>query len=99
MRDDLLDRGEPVGRHLVMQALHMALNRRAVGAELLHHSDKGAQYASYDFRALLTEHGITCSMSGTGNAYDNAAMESFFGLLKRERVYRRPGFTPFSRTV
>ena len=82
--------GSRITRHLVMQALTMALNRRDAGPELIHHSDKGSQYASYDFQRLLEEHGIVCSMSGTGNAYDNAAMESFFGLLKRERVYRRP---------
>ena len=82
--------GSRITRHLVMQALTMALNRRDAGPELLHHSDKGSQYASYDFQRLLDEHGIMCSMSGTGNAFDNAAMESFFALLKRERVYRRP---------
>ena len=81
-----------ITRHLVMQALNMALMQRELGPELLHHSDKGSQYASYDFRNLLEEHGILCSMSGTGNAYDNAAMESFFALLKRERVYRRPRY-------
>ena len=82
--------GNRITRHIVMQALTMALNRRDAGQELMHHSDKGSQYASYDFQNLLDEHGIMCSMSGTGNAFDNAAMESFFGLLKRERVYRRP---------
>ena len=56
---------------------------------LLHHSDRGSQYASDDFQSLLDDHGIECSMSGTGNCYDNAAMESWFGLLKRERVHRR----------
>ena len=81
-----------ITRHLVMQALTMALTRRELGPELMHHSDKGSQYASHDFRGLLDEHGIVCSMSGTGNAYDNAAMESFFALLKRERVYRRPRY-------
>lgn len=84
--------GSRITRHLVMQALIMALNRREAEPELMHHSDKGSQYASYDFQKLLTEHGIVCSMSGTGNAYDNAAMESFFALLKRERVYRRPKY-------
>ncbi len=81
-----------ITRHLVMRALTMALTRRELGPELMHHSDKGSQYASYDFRDLLDKHGIVCSMSGTGNAYDNAAMESFFALLKRERVYRRPRY-------
>ena len=80
-----------ITRQLVIQALSMALMRRVVEPEtLMHHSDKGSQYASYDFRDLLEQHAIQCSMSGTGNAFDNAAMESFFALLKRERVYRRP---------
>ena len=51
------------------------------------------QYASYDFQRLLDEHGIMCSMSGTGNAFDNAAMECSFTLLKRERVHRRPVYS------
>jgi putative transposase len=79
-----------ITRHLVLQALNTALMGREPQPDMLHHSDKGSQYASYDFRELLDEHGIVCSMIGTGNAYDNAAMESFFALLKRERVYRRP---------
>lgn len=78
-----------ITRDLVLKALLMALWRRNPDSELLHHSDRGSQYASADFQALLAEHGIVCSMSGTGNCYDNAAMESFFGLLKRERVHRR----------
>lgn len=82
--------GSRITRHLVMQALIMALNWRETEPELMHHSYKGSQSASYDFQKLLEEHGIVCPMSGTGNAYDNVAMESFFGLLKRERVYRRP---------
>lgn len=76
-------------RDLVLKALLMALWRRNPEADLLHHSDRGSQYASDDFQSLLDDHGIQCSMSGTGNCYDNAAMESWFGLLKRERVYRR----------
>ena len=67
----------------------MALSRRRPAGELMHHSDRGSQYASNDFQSLLDEHGIECSMSGAGNCYDNAAVESFFALLKRERVYRR----------
>ncbi len=78
-----------ITRDLVLKALLMALWRRRPNGGLIHHSDRGSQYASGDFQALLDEHGITCSMSGTGNCYDNAAMESFFGLLKRERVNRR----------
>jgi len=78
-----------ITRDLVLKALLMALWRRNPSSELLHHSDRGSQYVSDDFQALLDAHGIVCSMSGTGNCYDNAAVESFFGLLKRERVHRR----------
>jgi putative transposase len=78
-----------MNRELVLNALLMALWRRHPEGELLHHSDRGSQYASGDFQALLETHGIVCSMSGTGSCYDNAAMESFFALLKRERVHRR----------
>lgn len=69
---------------LVEQALRMALIRRRPGAGLLHHSDRGSQYASGDYRALLAAWGIAVSMSRTGNCHDNAVMESFFGKLKTE---------------
>ena len=75
-------------RHLVMGALSMALGRRNPKADLIHHSDRGAQYTSDDFRDELNRHGIQCSMSARGNCYDNAVVESFFGLLKRECVNR-----------
>src|SRR5690606_1423420 len=59
---------------------------------LLHHSDQGSQYTSEQFQRLLADHGITCSMSRSGNVWDNAAMESFFSSLKTERcagkIYR-----------
>ena len=67
----------------------MALAYRHPDGGLIHHSDRGAQYLSDDYQALLKEYGIECSMSARGNCYDNAAVESFFSLLKRERVYRR----------
>ncbi len=76
-------------RHLVHSALSMALGQRHVEGELIHHSDRGAQYLSDDFQALLKKHGIDCSLSGAGSCYDNAAVESFFASLKRERVKRR----------
>jgi putative transposase len=76
-------------RSLVEQALRMALFRRRPRAGLLHHSDRGSQYASGDYRALLAAWGITASMSRTGDCYDNAAMESFFGTLKTECVTAR----------
>jgi putative transposase len=77
-----------ISRHLVIDALNMALGVREPTDQLIHHSDRGAQYTSDDFRDMLEKHGIQCSMSGRGNCYDNAVVESFFGLLKRERVNR-----------
>ena len=72
---------------LCLDALGMALEQRRPGEGLLHHSDRGVQYACEAYQSLLEERGITCSMSGVGNCYDNAAMESFFGTLKTELVY------------
>ena len=77
------------GRELVMDALSMALGNRQPDGTLIHHSDRGPQYTSEDFRALLETHNIECSMSAKGSCYDNAAVESFFSLLKRERIQRR----------
>lgn len=76
-----------ISRHLVMDAMAMALGQRDKPA--IHHSDRGSQYTSDDFRDLLLKHGIQCSMSGRGNCYDNAPVESFFSSLKRERIRRR----------
>jgi putative transposase len=78
-----------ITRDLILKALPMAPWRRNSDSDLLHHSDRGSQYASGGFQGLLDAHGIVCSMSGTGNRYDNAARESFFGLLKRARVIHR----------
>jgi len=75
-------------RHLAIDALNMSIEQRQPDGVLLHHSDRGAQYTSDDFRDVLVKHGIECSMSARGNCYDNAVVESFFGLLKRERVNR-----------
>jgi transposase InsO family protein len=72
----------------VAGALSMALKKRRPGAGLLHHSDRGVQYACGDYRKLLNEHGIVASMSRSGNCYDNAVAESFFGTLKTELVHR-----------
>lgn len=69
---------------LPLAALKMALTRRTAGPGLLHHSDRGAQYASRAYRRLLAAHRVTASMSRPGNAYDNAPMESFFATLKSE---------------
>jgi len=72
---------------LVCQALRQAVGNRKPYAGLIHHSDRGVQYASGDYQNLLDVYGITCSMSGKGNCYDNAMMESFMGTLKVERVH------------
>jgi putative transposase len=69
---------------LVQQALQMALGRRRPAAGLVHHSDRGSQYASHAYRNLLADRGIICSMSGQGDCLDNAVAERFFGSLKRE---------------
>lgn len=69
---------------LVEDALKMALGRRFPLDKLLHHSDQGSQYTSQAVRALLDKHHILVSMSGVGNCYDNAPVESFFGTLKTE---------------
>lgn len=74
---------------LVSDALTMALWRRGLPKELLHHSDQGTQYTSEQFQRLLSQHGITCSMSRRGDCWDNAAIESFFSSLKTERTNRR----------
>ncbi len=78
-----------INRHLVLDALNMALGQRRPGEDLIHHSDRGVQYLSDDFQALLKVNGITCSMSDKGSCYDNAVVESFFASLKRERTKRR----------
>jgi putative transposase len=72
---------------IVVDALAMAWFRRQPAPGLIHHSDRGSQYASYAFQAQLKEYGMLCSMSRTGNCWDNAPTESFFNSLKNERVY------------
>lgn len=72
---------------LVIAALEQALIHRNPLPGLMHHSDRGSQYTSQDFQKKLAQYNITASMSGTGNCYDNAAMESFFHTLKTELVY------------
>ena len=74
---------------LVVAALSMALQQRRPDAGLLLHSDRGSQYASREYQALLAQHGIRCSMSRKGNCWDNAVMERFFLNLKMERVWQR----------
>ncbi len=74
---------EHMERSLVIRALRMALLTRKPHKGLLHHSDRGSQYASNDYQKLLDDNKITCSMSRKGNCYDNAVMESFFATLSR----------------
>lgn len=76
-------------REFVMQAVRMALWQRGGDRPVILHSDRGTQYTSAEYQRFLAEHGIVSSMSGVGSCYDNAVAESFFGLLKRERVNRR----------
>lgn len=77
-----------LGRTLVVDALQMAITARNPAEGLIHHSDRGSQYASYDYQRVLQQKGIVGSMSRKGNCYDNAPTESWFATLKRELVYR-----------
>ena len=73
-------------KELVLDTLNMSLNRRKTRAGLLHHSDRGSQYASYKFQNILAKNKFKCSMSRKGECYDNAVVESFFNTLKTELV-------------
>ena len=72
---------------IVTDALTMAWFRRKPAAGLIHHSDRGSQYASHEFQTKLVAYGMVCSMSRKGNCWDNAPAESFFNSLKNERVH------------
>jgi len=72
---------------LTLDALGLALARRRPPQGLLHHSDRGSQYASRDYQRVLAQHGIVCSMSRRGDCWDNAVAESFFATLKVELVH------------
>ena len=74
---------------VVMDALTMASFRRKPAPGVIHHSDRGSQYANHAFQASLAEYGMICSMSRKGNCWDNAPTESFFNSLKNERVHGR----------
>ncbi len=75
-------------RGLALSALRKALIMRRPNKGLIHHSDRGSQYCSIDYQAELISHGIQISMSGKGNCYDNAMVETFFKTLKAEMVWR-----------
>jgi putative transposase len=80
--------GRTLEAGLAVSALSMALRQRRPAPGLVHHSDRGVQYASYEYTDLLKQHGAQISMSRKGNPYDNAACESFMKTLKYEEVYR-----------
>ena len=76
-------------KELVGQAVLMALWQKQSTGGVILHSDRGSQYTSHEYQLFLATHGIVSSMSAVGSCYDNAAAESFFGVLKRERVNRK----------
>ena len=76
-----------LARDLAVATLRHALSRRRPPAGLVHHTDRGCQYASAEYRLLLDKHGAECSMSGAGDCWDNAVAESFFATLKKELVH------------
>jgi transposase InsO family protein len=80
--------GRSLESELALAALRMALLTRRPAPGLVHHSDRGVQYASHDYTEMLKQHQATISMSRKGNPYDNAACESFMKTLKYEEVYR-----------
>jgi len=81
--------GERLTRNLVSQSLFRAMAAKRPAKGLMHHSDRGSQYCSYEYRRLLDQFDLKASMSGTGNCFDNAPMESFWGTLKQELVHHR----------
>ncbi len=81
--------GERSTRNLVSQSLIRAVEAKRPAKGLIHHSDRGSQYCSYEYRNILDQFGLTASMSRKGNCYDNAPMESFWGTLKQELVHHR----------
>jgi len=81
--------GERMSRNLVSQSLFRAVAAKCPAQGLMHHSDRGSQYCSNEYRHLLAHLGVQVSMSGKGNCFDNAPMESFWGTLKQELVHHR----------
>ena len=81
--------GERMTRNLISESLLRALALKRPAKGLMHHSDRGTQYCSLEFRDILDHFGLRVLMSGKGNCYDNAPMESFWGTLKQELVYHR----------
>ncbi len=81
--------GERLTRNLVNQSLLQAVTTRRPEKGLLHHSDRGSQYCSHEYQGLLRQFGLEVSMSGSGNCFDNAPMESFWGIIKQELINHR----------
>jgi putative transposase len=81
--------GDRLTRKLISQSLFMAVRAKRPPRGLIHHSDRGSQYCSRDYRKLLDQFGMRASMSRKGNCYDNAPMESLWGTLKNELIYHR----------
>lgn len=81
--------GERLTRNLVSQSLFKAVAAKRPAKGLIHHSDRGSQYCSHEYRSILEQFGLKASMSRKGNCYDNAPMESFWGTLKQELVHHR----------
>lgn len=79
--------GERMTQHLISESLFRAVEAKRPAQGLMHHSDRGSQYCSYQYRRLLELCGMKASMSGKGNCFDNAPMESFWGMLKQELIY------------
>src|SRR5699024_7476234 len=74
-------------KELTMTALQRAINQQQPQKGLIHHSDRGSQYAATDYQAILRNHDITTSMSRKGNCYDNACIESFHSVIKKELIF------------
>ena len=81
--------GERLTKNLVSQSLFKAVAAKRPTKGLIHHSDRGSQYCSHEYRNLMNRLGFKTSMSGKGNRYDNAPMESFWGTLKQELIHHR----------
>ncbi len=81
--------GERLTRNLISQSLFKAVAAKRPAKGLIHHSDRGSQYCSHEYRNILERFGLKASMSRKGNCYDNAPMESFWGTLKQELVHHR----------
>ena len=81
--------GERLTRNLISQSLFKAIAAKRPAEGLIHHSDRGTQYCSHEYRNLMEHFGLKALMSGKGNCYDKAPMESFWGTLKQELIHHR----------